>query len=104
MKKYFLINHIIVILCSINILIDYEGQSYNVRLIVDGIDFAFFWVYFFEMMFRIIVHMKYASDMPFDKVFKTDLFLFCLCACGLTYEVLTAESLEHFLIASDNPS
>ncbi len=45
MKKYFFINHIIVILCSINILTDYEGQTYQVKLIVDGIDFAFFWVY-----------------------------------------------------------
>ena len=85
MKKYFLINHILVILCSINILIDYEGQTYKVKLIVDTIDFAFFWVYLIEMIFRIIVHMKYIPDEPFDKVFKLDFFLFCLCTCGLAY-------------------
>lgn len=47
MDKYFIINHIIVILCSVNMLTDYEGQTYNVKLVVDGIDFAFFWAYMF---------------------------------------------------------
>ncbi len=42
--------------------------------------------------------------MLFDKVFKADLFVFCLCTCGLTYEVVTAQSLEHFLMASDDAS
>ncbi len=59
MKKYFLFNHIIVILCSINILTDFEGQTHKIQLIVDAIDFAFFWVYMIEMIFRIIVHIKY---------------------------------------------
>ena len=81
MKKYFFINHIIVILCSINILV----ETNDVKLIVDAIDCVFFWVYFIEMIFRITVHMKYVPEESFDKAFKLDLILFCLCTCGLTY-------------------
>jgi hypothetical protein len=71
---------------------------------VDAIDFVFFWVYLIEMIFRIIVHIKYIPKEPLDKVFKLDFFLFCLCTCGLAYEAVTAQSMEHFIMASDNPS
>lgn len=85
MKKYFLINHIIIILCSINILTDYEGQTQSVKLVVDAIDFVFFWIYMAEMIFRIVIHLNYISEQPFDRAFKLDLLLFGFCTGGLLY-------------------
>ena len=61
MKKYYFINHLIIFLCSINIFIDFEEQDYKTKLIVDSIDFAFFWIYFIEIVFRIVVHIIYVA-------------------------------------------
>ncbi len=104
MKKYYLVNHVIVILCSINILIDYEGQTYKAKLIVDCVDFAFYWVYLGEMIFRYVLHKIYVPDEPFDRAGKLEYVLLLLCTGGLAYEVATAESVEHFLMASDDIS
>lgn len=93
MKVYYVVNHIIVILCSINILIDYEGQSNQVKLIVDCIDFAFFWVYFLEMIFRFVIHKRLVPNEPFDRTYKLDVALFVLCTLGLIYEVSTAQNI-----------
>ena len=80
-------------LCSINILLDYEDQTYQVKLIVDGIDFAFYWIFVVEMIFRVFVHMKYIPSFTFNKAFKLDLILLGLCSFGLVYEVITAENM-----------
>ncbi len=85
MKKYYLINHIIVIFCSLNILVDWEGQTYSTKLIVDSIDFAFFWIYLAEMLFRFAIHRIYVPDQPMDRAGKIDFIVFFFCACGQTY-------------------
>jgi len=85
MKNYFLLNHATVILCSINILIDWEGQTYDVKLIVDCIDFAFYWVYMAEVVFRLVLHSRYMPGKPFERASRLEFALFGVCTCGQIY-------------------
>lgn len=52
---------------------------------MDSIDFIFYWVYFVEVGFRIVVRRWYVPGMEWEKPFKVDLVLFGMCTAGLLY-------------------
>ena len=93
MRKYSIFHHIIVILCTINICIDYENQPSIVRYVTDCIDFSFFCIYSLEMLFRYIIHRKYMKGEEYELDYKLDLALYILCCCGMTYELITSHTL-----------
>jgi hypothetical protein len=70
MNYYFIFNHIVIVLCSINILFDYEGQSTWFVEVLDIVDMAFYAIYLIEITLRIYLYKKYLPLESFDRALK----------------------------------
>ena len=90
-------NIFITALTTLNLALDFEGQSQNFRFIVDCIDFAFFTLAVLHLIITIILERKQEGELK--KTTIMDIIIMTVCFAGVIYEGAIASSFTEFLSA-----
>ena len=91
------LNVCLTVLITINLALEFEGQSADFAFLTDSVDCGLFLCCFFVLVFTIATEIKYGSKLSLPTII--DIVLFLIYGSGMVYEGATAESFGEFLSA-----
>ena len=97
MKIKDIVNICLTVLITINLALEFEGQSAYFAFLTDTVDCGLFLCCFCVLVFTIVTEIKCSSRLSLLTI--TDMVLFLIYGSGMVYEAATANTFGEFLSA-----
>lgn len=89
-----MVNNVLVLLCCLNLCLDFHGQDAKFKFVVDCIDFAFYLLFVVEMLGLVLLERVLLRRNEFWT--KVEGLIAVVCSAGVIYEVVRAADWHDF--------